>query len=61
MNFPIFKKALKFIPSVEKELKLEELKFQWKKIKMKLEEKHDNDDARKELESQKNELKNQIM
>lgn len=59
MSFPKFKKAIKQIPVAEIELKIEELKFEWRKLKLKLEEITD-EQKRKEIDAKKNAIKKEI-
>lgn len=61
MTFPIFKKALKYVPIVEKEIKMEELKFQWKKTKLRLDEGVVLEELKDTLVQQKRDLKAKIM
>lgn len=60
MSFPVFKNAIKHIPVAEREMKLEELKFQWKKIKMKLEEGVNSPRKREGLVDKKKQFGKQI-
>ena len=59
MNFPIFKKAIKQIPIAENDIKIEELKLEWKKQKMKLEEVTDKA-KRKEIEDSMKQFRREI-
>ncbi|CAI2380586.1 unnamed protein product [Moneuplotes crassus] len=60
MSFPIFKNAVKYIPVAEREIKLEDAKFQWRKIKLKLEEGVSSPTKKDHLQQQKKEYQKQI-
>ena len=61
MTFPVFKKALRYVPVIEREIKMEELKFKWKKLKLRLDEGVEQESLKRTLISQKKDLKAQIM
>jgi hypothetical protein len=60
MTFPVFKKAIKQIPIAENEFKIEELKLEWTRAKMKLEENKDSN-KQAELENKRKSIKKQIL
>jgi hypothetical protein len=60
MTFPVFKRAIMHIPLAENEVKTEELKVEWNRFWMKLEETKDPN-KQIEYENKKRNIKKQIM